>query len=199
MRTAFPSMSAIRTRYGRLSNAPRHLRPSAALSTGRGASRRRQTSVAASGSSLPAALARRAPTAGVRPGGASTARPTRSAGSGPCGRHLRSRARASPSLSLGVLACEAVFPRPSVHRRRAAPCVPCVPFLACDLACLACTVQIKIVFIGLYLNLRAARQQNYLKSCSVRSRSRTPTSIIVTEYMLSTPLLTVSKFDASGI
>ena len=77
--------SAIRTRSGSLSTALRHLRPSKALSIGRGASRRRPTSVAASGSSLPAALARRAPTAGVRPGGASTARPTRSAGSDPCG------------------------------------------------------------------------------------------------------------------
>ena len=33
--------SVVRTRYGRLSTAPRHLRPSEALSTSRGASRRR--------------------------------------------------------------------------------------------------------------------------------------------------------------
>ena len=64
--------SAVRTRYGRLSTAPRHLQVSAALCSG--ASRRQPTSVAASGSSLPAAFARRAPTAGV-PGGA-TARPS---------------------------------------------------------------------------------------------------------------------------
>ena len=69
--------STVRTRYGRLANAPRHLRPPEALCTGRGASRRRPTSVAASGSSVPAALARRTPTAGVRPGGALTARPPR--------------------------------------------------------------------------------------------------------------------------
>ena len=94
--------SALRTRYGRLSNAPRHLRSSEALCTGRGASRRRPTSVAASGSSLPAALARRAPKAGVRPGGALTARPPRSAGRGPRGRRSgppACSARASPSLS----------------------------------------------------------------------------------------------------
>ena len=94
--------SAILTRSGWLSTAPRHLLPSAALSTGRGASRRRSTSVVASGSSFPAALARRAPPAGVRWGGASTASPTRSAGHGPRGRHLgppASCARASPSLS----------------------------------------------------------------------------------------------------
>ena len=77
--------SAIHTPSGRLCTAPRHLLPSDALCTCRGASRRRPTSVAASGSSLSAARARRAPTAGVRPGGASTARPTRSAGSDPCG------------------------------------------------------------------------------------------------------------------
>ena len=68
----------------------------------RGASHRRSTtSVAASGSSLQAALARRAPPAGVRRGGASTARPTRSAGRGPRGRRLGPTAfcaRASPSL-----------------------------------------------------------------------------------------------------
>ena len=46
--------SAVRTRFGRLSNAPRHL--SKALCTGRGTSRRRPTSVAAFGSSLPVAL-----------------------------------------------------------------------------------------------------------------------------------------------
>ena len=69
--------SAVRTRYGRLSNAPRYLELSEALCTGRGASRRRPTSVAASGSSLPSALARRAQTAGVRLGGALTARPPR--------------------------------------------------------------------------------------------------------------------------
>ena len=92
--------SAIRTRYGRLSNAPRHFLPSEALCTCRSASRRRPASVAASGSSLPAALARRAPTAGV-PCGA-TARPPRSVGRGP---RVRSSgppdpgARASPSLS----------------------------------------------------------------------------------------------------
>ena len=71
-------------------------------SEARGASRRRSTSVAASVSSLPAALARRAPTAGVRLGGASKARPTRSAARGPRGRHFgpaASCARASPSLS----------------------------------------------------------------------------------------------------
>ena len=101
---------AVRTRYGRLSTAPLHLRPSEALCTGRGASRRRLTSVAASesGSSLPAALARRATNltrkAGVRQGGASTALAPRSAGSSPCGRRSgrpASCARASPSLSPG--------------------------------------------------------------------------------------------------
>ena len=81
--SSFPwrGASAVRTRYGRLSTAPRHLRLSDALCTGRGASHRRPTSVAAPGSS--AALARRALTAGVRPGGALTARPLRSAGGGP--------------------------------------------------------------------------------------------------------------------
>ena len=112
--------SAARTRCGRLSTAPRHLRPSEALCTGRGASRRRPTSVAASAYSLPAALA--------RPGRASPARPPRSAGSGPCGRHLgpaASCARASPSLSPpGVLACEAVF-------GLQLPVFPRVPFLVC--------------------------------------------------------------------
>ena len=100
---AFPGgASAVRTRYGRFSTAPRHLQLSDALCTGRGASRRRPTSVAASGSSLPAALARRAPTAGVRPGGALTARPPRSAGRGPRERRPgppTSSARASPSPS----------------------------------------------------------------------------------------------------
>ena len=47
--------SAIRTLSGSLSTVPRHLLPSKALSTGRGASRRRQTFVTASGSSLLAA------------------------------------------------------------------------------------------------------------------------------------------------
>ena len=122
--------SAVCTRYGRLSTAPQHLLLSNALCTGRGASRRRPTSVAASGSSLPAALARRAPTAGVRPGGALTARPRRSAGCGPRGRHLGPPlsvpARAPLLARLGVLACEAVFPSPVVLRRLAAPCVlPC--------------------------------------------------------------------------
>ena len=63
--------------------------PSEALSTGRGASRRRLTSVSASGSSLPAALTRRAPMAGVRLGRAMTAHPTRSVESGPRGRPRR--------------------------------------------------------------------------------------------------------------
>ena len=121
-------------RSGRLSNAPRHLRLSDALCTGRGASRRLPTSVAASGSSLPAALARRAPTTGVRPGGALTARPPRSAGRGPRERRpgpptssARAAAARAPLLArLGVLACEAVFPSPVVLRRLAAPCVlPC--------------------------------------------------------------------------
>ena len=138
--------SAIRTRSGMSSTAPRHLRLSEALSTGRGASRRRPPSVAASGPSLPAALARRAPPTGVRPGGASPARPTRSAGRSHCGRHSghpASCARACPS---GVLACEAVFPSPAVHRRLAALFVLPRSF-PCDLACLVCTVQIKIVSI----------------------------------------------------
>ena len=114
--------SAIRTRSGRLSAAPHHLRPSETLSTGRGASRRRPASVAASGSSL-----------------------TRPDGGGPHGRSLDSTfcplgrerslcswARASPSLSrFRVQACEAVFPSPAVHRRLAAPCVP-----PCSFPCL---------------------------------------------------------------
>ena len=94
--------SVISTRSGRLSTAHCHLWCCKALSTGSGASRRRPAAAAASGSSLPAALARSAPTAGVRPCGASPARPTRSAGSGHCGRHSgppSSCARASPSLS----------------------------------------------------------------------------------------------------
>ena len=94
--------SAVRTHHGRLSNAPRHLRLSEALCNGRVASRRRPTSVAASGSSLLVALARRAQTAGVRPGGASTARPSRSAGRCPRGRRPglpTSCSRSSPSLS----------------------------------------------------------------------------------------------------
>ena len=108
----------------RVSTAPRYLRPSAALSTGR----RRPTSVAASGSSLPAALARRAPTGGFRLGRASTAQlPTRP------GAVLVGDARALPLpvparapllARLGVLASDAVFPSPAVHRRLAAPCVP---------------------------------------------------------------------------
>ena len=92
--------SAIRTRSGRLSTAPRHFQRSAALRPGRGASRRRPTSVAASGSSPPAALARRAPTPRV-PGGAS-ARPPRSVGRGPRGRSSGPPApgvSVSPSLS----------------------------------------------------------------------------------------------------
>ena len=51
--------SAVRTRYGKLSTAPRHLQLCKALCTGRRAPRRRPQSVAASGPSLPAALARR--------------------------------------------------------------------------------------------------------------------------------------------
>ena len=129
--------SVIRARSGRVSTAPRYLRPSAALSTGRGASRRRPTSesVAASGSSLPAALARRAPTGGFRLGRASTAQlPTRP------GAVLVGDARALPLpvparapllARLGVLASDAVFPSPAVHRRLAAPCVP-----PCSFPCL---------------------------------------------------------------
>ena len=47
---------------------------------------------------------------------------------------------------LGVLACEAVFPSPAVHRRLAALFVLPRSF-PCDLACLVCTVQIKIIYI----------------------------------------------------
>ena len=50
---------------------------------------------------------------------------------------------------LGVLACEAVFPSQSPLSpglpQPEPPVFPCVLFLACDLACLACTVQIKVV------------------------------------------------------
>ena len=122
--------SAVRTRYGRLSNAPRHLRPSEALCTSRGTSRRRPTSVAASGSSLPVALARRAPTAGVRRGGALTARLPARPGAVLVGDAralpLAVPARAPFLARLEVLACEAVFPSPVVLRRLEAPCaVPC--------------------------------------------------------------------------
>ena len=136
--------SAIRTRSGRLSAAPHHLRPSETLSTGRGASRRRPTSVAASGSSLPAALARRAPTAGSRPGGASTARPARSAGSGPC---VPGPARAPLLAGLGSRLVRRCFQAPLSTVGLQLPVFPRVPFLACDLACLVCTVQIKVVSI----------------------------------------------------
>ena len=79
-----------------------------------------------------------APTAGVRPGGALTARPPRSAGRGPRERRpgpptssARAAAARAPLLArLGVLACEAVFPSPVVLRRLAAPCV-----LQCSLPC----------------------------------------------------------------
>ena len=127
--------SAIRTRSGRVSRStapsPRHLRPSesAALSTCRGGSRRRSTSVAISGSSLPAALAHRTPPAGVpaRPGAGAVfvcdilALP------------LLLPARAPLLARLGVLACEAVFSGPAVHCRLAAapspsPCVPLCSF-----------------------------------------------------------------------
>ena len=89
---------------------------------------------------------RRAPTAGVPPGGASTARPTRSAGSGPCGRHL--------ALPLPVPARAPLLPGWGSRLVRRCfqallstvglplPVFPRVPFLACDLACLVCPVQI---------------------------------------------------------
>ena len=40
----------------------------------------------------------------------------------------------------------------------AAPCVPRVPFLVCDLACLVCTVQIKVVLKA--AASRSAREEN---------------------------------------
>ena len=66
---------------GRLSTAALHLLPSEALSTSRGASSRRQTSEATSGSSHPAALERSAPTVGFSAGGALPACPPLLAGS----------------------------------------------------------------------------------------------------------------------
>ena len=117
-------------------------------------SRRRPTSVAASGSSLPAALARRASTAGVRRGGASTARPTRSPtrpGAVLVGDTLALPlpvpARAPLLARLGVLACEAVFPSPAVHRELAAPCVPPCSFFLLVTWPAWRTVQTKVVSI----------------------------------------------------
>ena len=92
--------SAIRTRSGRLSTAPRRLRDPSALSPGSGVSRRSQPSAAAPWSSLPAAPPRRAPAAGARPGGASAARPTRSR-AGPLGGSPSHPPRGHPRASAG--------------------------------------------------------------------------------------------------
>ena len=127
--------SAVRTRSGRLSNAPRHLRPSEALSTGRGASHRRPTSAAASGASLPAALAPR------RQGSAREVPrqhvlPARSGGL--CGRPPASCARFQVPLLPGweswlVRRCfQALLSTIGLQL----PFLPLFPFLACDLASL---------------------------------------------------------------
>ena len=55
-------------------------------------------------------------------------------------------ARAPLLAQLGVLACEAAFPTLSSVGLQL-PVFPRVPFLACELAFLVCTVQIKVVSI----------------------------------------------------
>ena len=147
---------ALRTCYGWLSTARRHLLPSEALCTGSGASRRRPTFVAASGSS-----GARAPRPAVGgPPGRSLAR---SAGRGFCGRRTgppASSARASPyqnpaggsGLWGGVGRC---FPALLFNVGLQLPVFSLVPFLVSDLACLVCTFQIKVV--SACQNLRAVR------------------------------------------
>ena len=133
--------SAIATRSGRLSTAPRHLRPPEALSTDRrGAcrdSRRRPTSqaVAAWGSSIPAALARRVPSDSPRLGS------TRE----------KPRQYVLPARPGAVIVHDMISkpccPSPPVTGGLQLPLFPSAPFLACDLACLVCTAHIKVVSI----------------------------------------------------
>ena len=168
--------SVIRARSGRVSTAPRHFRPSETLGTGRGASRRRPTSVAASGSSLPAVLARRAPTGGGPPGRSLDST------SYPLGRELSSWATLWPSRFLCPCKPLALPGQPRwgswlVRRCFQAllfpvslrlPVFPRVPFLACNLAFLACTVQIQVVCIYSYSKRSLSLLRRYLVLVSVR-------------------------------
>ena len=134
--------------YGRLSTAPRHLPPSEALCTGSGASRRRPTFVAASGSSG----ARAQPPAGGGPIGRSL---SRRAGRGFCGR--RSGRFQCPREPLskpgwGSWLVGRCFPALLFNVGLQLPVFSLVPSLVSDLACLVCTFQIKVC-----QNLRAVR------------------------------------------
>ena len=139
---------ALRTCYGWLSTARRHLLPSEALCTGSGASRRRPTFVAASGSSG----ARAQPPAGGGPIGRSL---SRRAGRGFCGR--RSGRFQCPREPLskpgwGSWLVGRCFPALLFNVGLQLPVFSLVPSLVSDLACLVCTFQIKVC-----QNLRAVR------------------------------------------
>ena len=131
--------SAVRTHFGRLSNAPRHLWLCEALCNGRVASHRRPTSVAASGSSHLAAFARRAPTAGVRAARAVPRQPVLPARPGavlvgdaqvfPLPVPARAPLLAGKLALLGVLACESVFPSPVFYVGLRLPVFSRVPLL----------------------------------------------------------------------
>ena len=142
----------------------------------------------------------RAPPEGVRRGGASTARPTCSAGRGPRRRYLGPPApcaRASRALLAlpWVPACHggAALPSPAFHCRLAAPRVPPCSFpFACAAACLARTVQIKAVSTSMRrsFNLDSARQAGRGLLILVPTRIRAS--------HLAASLATTRRHDSAG-